>query len=181
MRYPTIDAAPREEGDDRLGGNAGFRLMSRLLRTLIRAGAWGCVALIVMHGAIGHAQDLPTQEKINNWLELRTALRRCWDPPTGTEGSFISFRFGLTKDGAIRGAPMVTATHLVGSEEARNRFREAAFEALRECFPAPLTKEFGALMSQNPIILSFADMKRELPLPFPVVEHRSSITVFSKD
>jgi hypothetical protein len=127
--------------------------------------------------------DNPAQaerQSINNWRELRVALRQCWSPPSGTEGSYISFRFGLSKDGAIRGAPMVTATHLVGSAEDQRKFREAADNALEKCFPAPLTEGFGATMATNPIFLRFVDGKSEMPFSVDL-QNRSQLTVFSKD
>ena len=129
----------------------------------------------------------PERQSINNWRELRVALRQCWSPPSGTEGSYISFRFGLTKEGAIRGAPMVTATYLTGSAdyltgsaEAQAQFQEAALDALKKCFPAPLTKTFGATMAMNPIFLRFVDSKPEKPFSVDL-QNRSQLTVFSND
>jgi hypothetical protein len=140
--------------------------------------------MVLLQAPVGYAQttDAPTspqQGRINNWVELRTALRRCWTPPSGTEGSFISFQFGLTREGAIRGAPRVTATRLVGNAESQKLFRDSVFEALKKCFPAPLTREFGALMGEAVIFLSFVDGKRELSSPF--ARYQNYITVFSAD
>ena len=143
-----------------------------------------CTAMVPLPAAVGYAQttDRPTspqQGRINTWVELRIALRRCWTPPSGGEGSFISFRFGMTREGAIRGAPRVTATHLVGNAEAQKLFRESVFEALKRCFPAPLTREFGALMGEAVVFLSLVDGKRELSSPF--ARYQNYITVFSAD
>ena len=142
------------------------------------------LATIFLGGSVGvSVADNPAQperQSINNWRELRVALRQCWSPPSGTEGSYISFRFGLTKEGAIRGAPMVTATYLTGSAEAQAQFQEAALDALKKCFPAPLTKTFGATMAMNPIFLRFVDSKPEKPFSVDL-QNRSQLTVFSND
>ena len=143
-----------------------------------------CAAMVLLQAPVGYAQttDVPTSPqhaRLNNWIELRLALRRCWTPPSGTEGSFISFRFGLTREGSVKGAPRVTATRLVGSDEAQRLFRQSVFEALKRCFPAPLTREFGALMGEAVIFLSFVDGKRALSSPF--ARYQNYITVFSAD
>ncbi|MGU3536983.1 hypothetical protein [Methylobacterium sp. A54F] len=116
------------------------------------------------------ARDAP----IDNWAALRTALAACWAVPADTEGSLIAYRFGLTKDGAIRGKPLVTARQMRGRDDPGRRYEAAATDALARCFPIPVTPGFGAALGESPIRLRFVNTK-----PGPAYQINSNITVFA--
>jgi hypothetical protein len=111
---------------------------------------------------------------INNWAELRKALTACWKIPDGTEGSTIAFRFGLSKTGALRGKPLVTARRLEGSEANRQAYERAALEALDRCFPIRVTPSFGAALGESPVRLRFVNTA-----PTPAYQLNSNITIFA--
>lgn len=110
----------------------------------------------------------------NNWAELRVALASCWKVPADTEGSQISFRFGLNKTGGMRGPPLVTSRHLKGDQDARKRFEDAALEALSRCFPMSITPAFGAILGESPIRLRFVNTP-----PTAAYQINNNITIFA--
>ena len=71
----------------------------------------------------------------HNGMDYVLALFACWAPPVGTEGSEITFRFGLTAKGELRGKPLASYSVLTGSKERQRAFVEAALLALSRCTP----------------------------------------------
>ncbi|MEE7506738.1 hypothetical protein MMR14E_27935 [Methylobacterium mesophilicum] len=94
--------------------------------------------------------------------------------PPGTEGSLIAYRFGLDKTGAIRGKPLTTARHLVGDQDARRRYEEAASAVLSHCFPLEVTPAFGAILGESPIYLRLVNTK-----PTAAYQINSNVTIFA--
>ena len=94
--------------------------------------------------------------------------------PTDTEGSQISFRFGLNKTGGLRGPPLVTSRQLKVDQDARKRFEEAGFEALSRCFPMRVTPAFRAILGESPIRLRFVNTR-----PTAAYQINSNITTFA--
>lgn len=142
--------------------------------------AWAClVALAVTLGGVlaasssGWAQTA-SSSVVNNWAELRVAMASCWKVPASTEGSQISFRFGLNKTGGMRGPPLVTSRQLKGDQDARKRFEDAAFDALSRCFPVSITPAFGAILGESPIRLRFVNTP-----PTAAYQINNNITIFA--
>lgn len=115
-------------------------------------------------------------EPINNWAELRTALRRCWQPPPGTEGALVTYRFALTKEGALRGPPRVTGRQLVGDEAAGRRYIESGERLLAICFPMAVTESFGRQFGMNVITLTLVNGP-----PRPARNLTNVMTIFARD
>lgn len=140
-------------------------------RLSIRVGLATVLLLIV-----GVAGPLPAaaQEAVDNWADFRKRLASCWQPPSGTEGSLIAFRFGLSKAGALRGTPLVTARHFTGDADAQKSFEEAARSALDACLPITVTPGFGAILGESPIRLRFVNTK-----PATAYQINSNITIFA--
>jgi hypothetical protein len=92
--------------------------------------------------------------------QLGKALFACWAPPPGTEGSEITFKFGLTAKGELRGKPLATYSVLKGSEERQRAFVEAALLALSRCTPVRMTEQFARVAASRVLILRFASGER---------------------
>ena len=117
---------------------------------------------------------MAAQQAVDNWASFRGRLAACWHAPSGTEGSMIAFRFGLSKAGALRGKPLVTARHFTGDTDAHKRFEEAARNALDTCLPIAVTPGFGAILGESPIRLRFVNTK-----PTEAYQLNSNITIFA--
>ena len=130
--------------------------------------------LLVVTPSSPRAQPVSPSPTVNNWAEFREALAACWSVPAGTEGSSIAFRFGLSKTGAMRGPPLVTARQLQGDREARERYEAAASDALVRCFPMRVTSSFGAIFGESPIRLRFVNTP-----PTAAYQINSNITIFA--
>jgi hypothetical protein len=113
-------------------------------------------------------------EGVNNWAEFRRAVAGCWTVPSGTEGSLIAYRFGLDKNGAIRGRPLVTARRLAGDRDAQKRYIDAATDALAQCFPLKVTPSFGAILGESPIYLRFVNTP-----PTAAYQINNNVTIFA--
>ncbi|MEH3144158.1 MAG: hypothetical protein PGN34_02140 [Methylobacterium frigidaeris] len=116
-----------------------------------RRGPGGLAALALLAATPCGAQA------IDNWSEMRAALRRCWEVPPGTEGSFVTYRFSLGKTGALLGRKLVTGKRLAGDEAAQARFLESGEALLRTCLPLPVTPGFGAQFGLNTITLTLVN------------------------
>lgn len=92
--------------------------------------------------------------------QLGKALFACWAPPPGTEGSEITFKFGLTAKGELRGKPLATYSVLTGSRERQRAFVEAALLALSRCTPVRMTEQFARVAASRVLILRFASGER---------------------
>lgn len=112
------------------------------------------LGLLVM-GGLAHAQQKPVSQAPDNINELFRYLGQCAKFPPGTEGSEITLRFSLTHYGALRGKPMITYSKLVGSPEDQQLFVSAALAALEKCTPVPVTEQFGKVVGQKMITITF--------------------------
>ena len=120
------------------------------------------------------AEAVSSSSAVNNWAEFRMALASCWSVPPETEGSLIAFRFGLSKTGALRGPPLVTARQLNGDHQVRESYEGAAKDALARCFPMRVTSSFGAILGESPIRLRFVNTP-----PTAAYQINSNITIFA--
>lgn len=94
--------------------------------------------------------------------QLGKALFACWTPPPETEGSEITFKFGLTAKGELRGKPLATYSVLTGSGERQRAFVEAALLALSRCTPVRMTEQFARVAASRVLILRFVSGERRI-------------------
>ncbi len=87
--------------------------------------------------------------------QLGKALFACWAPPPGTAGSEITFRFGLTAKGELRGKPLATYSVLTGSQDSQRAFVAAAILALSRCTPVLMTDPFARIAASRVLTLRF--------------------------
>ncbi|CAA2144351.1 hypothetical protein [Methylobacterium bullatum] len=120
------------------------------------------------------AQSPSPPAAVNNWADLRATLASCWSVPPNTSGSQIAFLFGISKNGELRGAPLVTARRLEGDQEARKHYEESAKDAVSRCFPIPVTPSFGAILGESPIRLRFVNTP-----PTAAYQINGNITIFA--
>jgi hypothetical protein len=128
------------------------------------------VALAGLGGEGAHAEPAP----VNNWAEFRQAVSACWNVPPDTEGALIAYKFGLDKNGAIRGKPLVTARRLVGDGDAQKRYVEAGAQVLARCFPLAVTPSFGAILGESPIYLRLVNAP-----PTAAYQINNNVTIFA--
>ena len=145
----------------------------RALKTEVSIQASLAVVLLLVAGLIRPTSAV-AQDAVDNWADFRKRLASCWQVPPGTEGSLIAFRFGLSKTGALRGKPLVTARRFTGDADAQKRFEEAGRKALDDCLPVAVTPGFGAILGESPIRLRFVNTK-----PTTAYQLNSNITIFA--
>lgn len=74
-------------------------------------------------------------EPLRSLGEVNDALGRCWTPPAGIKGSFVTLKFAFRANGTLIGPPQPTAIRVTGDEAQRKAFVAAASAALEECMP----------------------------------------------
>lgn len=92
--------------------------------------------------------------------QIGPALRACWAAPAGSEGSEITFRFGLDARGALKGAPIATYSRLTGDTGAQRAFVAAALLALQRCTPLNMTPDLGRVVASRVLTLRFSAQAR---------------------
>lgn len=123
----------------------------------LRSTAAGLFLLAIVSGGA------PAAEPVTGFAELAKAIFACWKPPSGSQGSEITLRFGLTGRGALRGTPMVTYSRLLGPEDAQRAFALSALRAVADCTPVNLSEAFGPVVAQRVITLRFAAKAKQRP------------------
>jgi len=116
------------------------------------------------------AVQAQAREPVRTLRELGPAFAACWRAPPGSEGSEITLRFSLKRDGGLLGKPRITYSRLSGDEEARRRFVAAALAAVAECLPAPIAPELGATIAGRPLTLRLGgtvELRAPQQTPFP--------------
>lgn len=86
---------------------------------------------------------------------LGPALTACWRPPPGSEGSEITIRFSLRRDGSLLGQPRITYSRLSGDAETQRAFVAAALGGLAACLPARITDGLGGTIAGRPLTIRF--------------------------
>lgn len=92
--------------------------------------------------------------------QIGPALRACWAAPAGSEGSEITFRFGLDARGALKGTPIATYSRLAGDKDAQRAFVAAALLALQRCTPLNMTPDLGRVVASRVLTLRFSAQAR---------------------
>ena len=97
-------------------------------------------------------QDSP----VATFGELRQALTHCFAAPPHTDGSVITVRFSLRRDGAVFGRPRVTYIKLAGRPEDGTAFEKAVTDSLEACTPLHLDGYFAAVIAGQPLTVLFS-------------------------
>ena len=87
--------------------------------------------------------------------DIGHALLACWTPPAGSEGSFVTLAFSFRRDGTLIGRPRPTVVSVVGDEEARQQFVDAAIAAVEGCAPLEFSPAFAAGVGGKVFTLPF--------------------------
>ncbi len=111
------------------------------------------------------------EPRIGTLRELGPALTRCWRAPAGSEGSEITLRFSLRRDGSLIGQPRITYSKLEGHPTDQRAFVAAALGALAQCLPVPLSEGLGGTIAGRPLTIRFGarpglNAQADSPLPF---------------
>lgn len=128
----------------------------------------GAVAMLGLGLSLAMAMPAVAQEArppadaapVDGMRALGRALHACWAPPPGTEGSEITFKFGLTAKGELRGKPLATYSVLTGSQDKQRAFVAAALVALSRCTPVRMTEDFARVAASRVLILRFVSGQR---------------------
>ncbi len=93
--------------------------------------------------------------QVNTLEALGQALTACFHAPDGSAGSQITVLVTLRRDGGVQGKPRITFSHLIGSDEAKRAFVEAALSSLRACTPVALTPALGGAIAGRPMTIRY--------------------------
>lgn len=104
-----------------------------------------CLGLMLIVAPALAQADAP----VDNFADFFKRLDRCVRLPASAEGSELTLRFSLTREGAVRGKPMITFSKLMGDSQAQRDFVAAALRALANCTPAPVTEAFGRALGER--------------------------------
>lgn len=108
----------------------------------------------------GQPQPQAAGAPLSRLDQIGPALRACWAAPAGSEGSEITFRFGLDSRGALKGAPIATYSRLTGDKDAQRAFVAAALLALQRCTPLSMTPDLGRVVASRVLTLRFSAQAR---------------------
>ncbi len=112
---------------------------------------------------------------ISGRADLRRILKQCWTAPPGTRGSLIAFQITIGRDGELRAPPRMIASNLTGDEDAQERYRSAAREALDRCFPLKVTDASRPVLMRAPFTVRFVNTR-----PEPARQYKRYITIFNE-
>ena len=106
------------------------------------------------------ANYVKPDHNLNTLDDLFTALRACWTPPSSDEareGTEISVRFSLKRDGHLIGPPRMT--YVTGGVPAQTRdvYFSSITASLDGCMPFALTKGFSSAIVGRPITVRYFD------------------------
>jgi hypothetical protein len=110
---------------------------------------------------------------LNTIDDLFTALRACWTPPSpgeSSEGTEMSVRFSLKRDGRLIGPPRMTYATGGVSAHTRDVYFSSIAASLDGCVPFALTKGFSNAIVGQPIMIRYVDnrpLKPDSPPQLP--------------
>ncbi len=87
---------------------------------------------------------------------LEHALTHCFQAPPHADGSAITVRFSLKRDGSVFGVPRVTYARLAGTAEDQALFRQAVVASLDACTPVRLSPALAATIAGHPLTILFS-------------------------
>lgn len=97
---------------------------------------------------------------LNTIDDLFAALRACWAPPPpedASEGTEISVRFSLQRDGRLIGPPRITYAGDHVTKELRETYFRSVTTSLEGCMPFALTKGFSNAIVGRPVTIRYID------------------------
>ena len=117
--------------------------------------------LVLIASAGGPAQPSATIR------ELGHALTRCFEAPPRSEGSQITVRFSLRRDGTVFGKARITYSRLVGAADDQALFARTVAASLDACTPVSLDPGFGAVIAGKPLTILFSGARPSLSFNNP--------------
>jgi hypothetical protein len=102
---------------------------------------------------------------LKNTDEVAAALLACWKPPARSEGSFVTLRFSFRRDGTIFGRPLPIHINVIGDENARRRFIDAAINAVERCAPLDFSPDFALGIGGQVFTMRFAAPRKRPTVP----------------
>ncbi|MGU3496932.1 hypothetical protein ACLBXM_23050 [Xanthobacteraceae bacterium A53D] len=92
---------------------------------------------------------------IDNWNMFDAHFEACLAPVDGPEDATLTLRFAVDHKGRLKGTPRATYSKLPGSKEDQKAFVTDAMNSLAGCLPLDVTRRFGPIVAQRPLILRF--------------------------
>lgn len=135
--------------------------MPRRGRDLPAALLIGIAALLSAGAAGAQARSPANARPVASFPELFRVLTACWAAPPGTEGFEITFRFGLTGKGELRGKPLASHAALPGPPDRQRAFVAAAVRALSDCTPVLMTEGFARVAASRVLNVRFGTKGRK--------------------
>ncbi len=118
---------------------------------------WGLFCLVcLLAPAPARAQAAP----LTAISQVGRAFQACWTAPSGTEGSRITFRFGLNAKGELKGTPSVTYSQLTGDRDAQRAFVAAALLSFSRCTPLLMSPDLGRVVASRVLTITFVSRGR---------------------
>ncbi|MES2599211.1 MAG: hypothetical protein V4602_00225 [Pseudomonadota bacterium] len=112
------------------------------------------------------ANYIKPDHDLNTIDDLFTALRACWMPPssdTVSEGTEMSVKFSLKRDGRLIGPPRMTYVTDGVSTHIRDVYFNSIVASLDGCVPFVLTKGFSNAIVGRPIMIRYVDNRTLKP------------------
>lgn len=106
------------------------------------------------------ANYIKPDHDLNTIDDLFTALRACWMPPSPdavSEGTEMSVKFSLKRDGRLIGPPRMTYVTDGVSTHIRDVYFNSIVASLDGCVPFVLTKGFSNAIVGRPIMIRYVD------------------------
>lgn len=106
------------------------------------------------------ANYIKPDRDLNTIDDLFTALRACWTPPSSneaSEGTEMSVKFSLKRDGRLIGPPRMTYVTDGVSAHTRDVYFNSIAASLDGCVPFALTKGLGNAIAGRPIMIRYVD------------------------
>jgi hypothetical protein len=82
--------------------------------------------------------------QVNSMRDLQAHFAACFRAPLRAEGSQVTFRFSLTRDGQLYGKPIMAWASLGGAPEKRKALRTEFLTAFERCLPVTLSEKMAA-------------------------------------
>lgn len=140
-----------------------------------RAALIGLVALVAAGGFAGSppagaepkADDLrppkPPKETLTTLLDIRDALRACWEwPPIDDiqSGMDLTILLSFKRNGEIFGARLTYESRAVSTRE-RDLYYRALADMMRRCSPLPFSDGLGNAVAGRPFTFRFHDTRKQ--------------------
>ena len=113
--------------------------------------------------AIGIAQPVAPKGPLNTLLDVRDALRGCWQWPPLHEtksGMDLTIRLSFKSNGEIFGFRITYQSANVSDDE-RALYYGVLLQALRLCSPLPVSESLGNAIAGRPFSFRFHDTRQQ--------------------